>query len=223
MLKSKVTAYLPHTSIPDTPQELDKYATEIVNAIRRATEETTPRKQPSPHSKRWWKPELTNLRKQVHKLRNKTRRSTTQNTMHAKSAWNRLNSKFLQEIAKAKTTKWREFVENTDNIWKAKRYLDNPTGVTTFVPVLEGHTTQDGKAKALQEAFFPHPPRANLKDIHLATYPQSVPFQMEITISQVQKAVNKLNPNKAPGPDEISNRILKNILPQIERHLQHLA
>lgn len=114
-------------------------------------------------------------------------------------------------------------MENIDNIWKAKRYLDNSTRTTTFVPTLEGHTTQNGKAKAIEEAFFPFPPPADLKDIHYASYPESVPFQQEITISQVPKAIHKLGPNKAPGPDEISNCILKNILPQIEVHLQSLT
>src|SRR4030095_3499150 len=111
-------------------------------------DETTPRKQPSPHSKCWWKPELTNLHKQAHKLRNKSSRSNLMQQHPAaaartKAAWNRLNSKFTHEIAKAKISKWREFVENTDNIWKAKRYLDNSASTkSTFVPTLEGHTTQ---------------------------------------------------------------------------------
>jgi len=211
--------------MPDTPQKLDNYAMNIVNAIKRAIDETTPRKRPCPHSKRWWKPELSNLRKQAHNLRNKARRrqSARQDMEQAKAAWCRLDTKYTREITKAKTSKWREFVESTDDIWKAKKYLDNPAGtIGAFVPTLEGQTTHENKAKALQNAFFPQPPPANTKDITQARYPQEAPFHAEITSGQVRKAITKLAPNKAPGPDEISNRVLKAILPQIEHHLQNL-
>jgi len=39
---------------------------------------------------------------------------------------------------------------------------------------------------------------------------------------QIRKAVNKLGPNKAPGPDEITNRVLKKTLSIIEHYLQTL-
>ena len=62
-LKAKVTSYLPNLQTPDNPTDINKYATDIVNAIQQAINDTTPHKQPCPHSKQWWKPELTNLRK----------------------------------------------------------------------------------------------------------------------------------------------------------------
>jgi Endonuclease-reverse transcriptase len=91
-LKTKVTSYLPNLQTPNNPTDLNKYATDIVNAILQAINDTTPRKQPCPHSKRWWKPELTKLRKQVHRLRNRTRRRGTEQTQ---AAWRRLNAKYV--------------------------------------------------------------------------------------------------------------------------------
>jgi hypothetical protein len=41
-------------------------------------------------------------------------------------------------------------------------------------------------------------------------------------IRQIREAINKLNPDKASGSDEIMNHVLKNILPIIEHHLQSL-
>ena len=74
----------------------------------------------------------------------------------AKAVWCKLNTKYTREITKAKTSKWREFVESMDNIWKAKKYLDNPVGtIGNFVPTLECQTMHENKAKALQNAFFP--------------------------------------------------------------------
>jgi hypothetical protein len=42
-----------------TNAEVDNYAEKLVEAIKKAIRETTPRKRPSPHSKRWWTVELT--------------------------------------------------------------------------------------------------------------------------------------------------------------------
>ena len=53
-------------------------------------------------------------------------------------------------------------------------------------------------------------------------HPQEIPYEAQITIQQIREAVNRLAPDKAPGPDEISNRVLKNALPAIEHHLQAL-
>ena len=46
---------------------------------------------------------------------------------------------------------------------------------------------------------------------------------MNITLTQVRRAVNKLALYKAPGSDEINNKVLKNTLTQIELHLQTLV
>ena len=67
------------------------------------------------------------------------------------------------------------------------------------------------------------PPAADLKDIPAAIYPEEVPCETQITIRQIRNTINKLAPDKAPGPDEITNRVLlKSTLPIIENHLQRL-
>ena len=50
--------------------QIDTYAKQLVDAITKAVQETTPQKRPSPHSKRWWTKQLTNRRKEANKLRN---------------------------------------------------------------------------------------------------------------------------------------------------------
>jgi hypothetical protein len=52
--KAKLPTYLPRilNSANTTPTEVDQYAEEIVQAIQKAIEETTPRKRPSSFSKR---------------------------------------------------------------------------------------------------------------------------------------------------------------------------
>jgi ribonuclease HI len=204
-----------------TGTDIDNYAEQLVNAITKAVEETTPRKRPSPHSKQWWTKELSLARKEANRLRNIFRR-----TKHAidKAAWRTKADEYVQEIAHAKVSKWKEYVNNVNNktIWQVKRYVTNiPT--STFVPTLDGHAaTNEQKIVALQKAFFPKPPPADLTDIPLAAYPEEAPYEAQVTIRQIRETINRLAPDKAPGPDEISNIVLKNTLPVIEHHLQTL-
>jgi retron-type reverse transcriptase len=58
-----------------------------------------------------------------------------------------------------------------------------------------------------------------LQDIRHIQYPESVPFSAIITRHQIEKAVKKTSPRKAPGPDEISNRVIKETLSTTIDHL----
>ena len=223
-LKSKLEAYLPSPTLINeraTRIDIDNYAKQLVNAITKAIQETTLHKRPSPHSKRWWNEKLSNARREANKLRNIYRR-----TNHAvdKAAWMIKADEYTREIAKAKESKWKEYVDNADGktIWQVKNYVtDLPT--SAFVPTLNDHAeTNEEKVTVLRRAFFPKLPSADLADIPLAEYPQEVPFEDQITIRQIREAVNRIAPDKSPGPDEISNRVLKNTLPVIEHHLQAL-
>ena len=74
-LKIKPNSYLPMLIDPShtSAQELDDFAANLVEAIHRAIEDTTPRKKPSPHGKRWWNDDLSNFRKEVNHARNQYR------------------------------------------------------------------------------------------------------------------------------------------------------
>ena len=55
-LNNKLECYLPNPNInkdATTKADLDNYAEQLIQAITKAVHETTPRKRPSPHSKRW--------------------------------------------------------------------------------------------------------------------------------------------------------------------------
>ena len=164
---------------------------------------------------------MTNLRREANRLRNTYRRRKHETD---KAAWRLKANKYASEIARAKETTWKEFVNNADGktIWQIKKYIDNiPT--SAFVPTLENSVmTNEQKANVLQNAFFPPPPSANLADIHLTTYPPEIRYNPQITTRQIRQAINQLAPDKAPGPDGISNRVLKHVLPVIENHLQTL-
>src|SRR5213083_1174372 len=79
-----------------------------------------------------------------------------------------------------------------------------------YIPTLNNTTnSNEEKAAEFQANFFPPPPTADLSDIPNSTYPPPVPCEIDITMTQIERAVNKTAPNKAPGPDEISNLVVK--------------
>jgi hypothetical protein len=206
-----------------TKDEVDKFATEISNALHQAISETTPRKQPSPFSKRWWNDDLTKQRRRTNKARNRFRRTRSDEDLRA---WKKKKKKFHKSINTAKQETWREFVNNADekSIWQVKKYL-NSTPTQSYMPTLDT-TAASNKAKAekFQSTFFLQPPQADMTDINTSTtYPEPVLYNSHITMQQVTEAIDKLAPNKAPGPDEISNLVLKKMFPAIQHHLRALA
>ena len=67
----------------------------------------------------------------------------------------------------------------------------------------------DQKAEMLKGVFFPAQPPADLSDIEGSFYPTSPHCPIIITKSELSTALSRLKSDKAPGPDGISNRILK--------------
>jgi hypothetical protein len=65
------------------------------------------------------------------------------------------------------------------------------------------------KAEVLRQAFFPPPLQADLSDVEGYEYPPPIECP-EITMSEVENAVRRATPNKAPGTDGITNSILHN-------------
>ena len=120
------------------------------------------------------------------------------------------------KIEKAKKKHWEDWLEdvNADNIWTAHKYAgsDPSDGGNTQIPTLKTH--RDGqprelddneeKSKALYETFFPHPPADPCADLH-TDYPDPVCSFTPITDNQIHRAIRRLAPFKAPGPNGISN------------------
>jgi hypothetical protein len=77
-------------------------------------------------------------------------------------------------------------------------------------------------ADTLKHRFFPLPLPAIMQDLNHTKHPPAVYYDASITIEQIQRAVHKVAPDKAPGPDAITNRVLKQALPTIETNLQQI-
>ena len=128
-------------------------------------------------------------------------------------------------MKECKRATWQKFISEADekDIWKVNKYL-NSTPTNTFIPTLEGEAaTNEQKTNTLKKIFFPPPPLADLRDIPNTCYPDPVPTNLNITMTQVKRAIDKLAPNKAPGPDEIPNHVLKRCLLILQNHILALA
>src|SRR5271169_993367 len=160
VLEHKIEQYLPNINEfnPEnaSPQDIDQLANNISTAISRALQETTPRKRMSPFSKRWWKPELTGMRRIKNKARNIFRRTRREED---KIEWKEKLREYNRAIKRAKRETWRNFVEQADEktIWQVKKYTDS-TPTTTYIPTLQGKaSTNEEKATTFQKTFFPPP------------------------------------------------------------------
>src|SRR5436190_5336780 len=103
----------------------------------------------------------------------------------------------------SKRNTWQKFVSEADerSIWKINKYL-NTTPTNAYIPTREGEAaTNKQKTNTLSRTFFPPPPPADLSDIPNANYPEPVATKFNISMTQVKRAIDKLAPNKAPGPD----------------------
>jgi Endonuclease-reverse transcriptase len=201
---------------------IDTYTEKLTVVLTNAIDATTPYRKPSPHSKRWWDPKLTQLHRQANRERNLYRRTCSPID---RVAWEEKAKDHTAGIAKAKKAKWKDYVENADgkSIWQIKKYATNIT-TSSLIPTLDGNaTTHEAKIETFTRAFFPQPPPTNLTDItQNNAYPLSVPYTLSITVEQIRAAVQRAAPKKAPGPDGIPNRVIRQALPLIECHLQAL-
>src|SRR5579859_6755908 len=229
-LKAKLSEYLPPLPEIDTlttTTAIDDMATRVTEAINRATEETTPRKKPSPFSKRWWNNDLTNVRKELNCLRNIHRRT---NSNIDCIEWKKKRNEFNLMIKRAKYNTWREFVGAADEktLWTIRKYM-NSMPTQHYIPTINRTaTTNEEKAEQFRNVLLPSLaslPQANTADITdtAHTYPTPVPYNPIITIQQLERAIGKMAPDKAPGPDEITNRVLKRNFSALQPHLLTLA
>jgi ribonuclease HI len=109
-------------------------------------------------------------------------------------------------------------------LWKLVKWAKNRHDVApTCTPALQKpdggfahHATE--KAETLLRSFFPPPLRADLSDIGDFEYPPAIECP-DITDSEIDKAIRRAAPNKAPGSDSIPNNILHQTLDLVLPHL----
>jgi ribonuclease HI len=218
---------LSHRPIILIADDVDSYLDRLMAVVMSAINRHVPRAKPSRHAKRWWTVELNTLKSEFTYWRNQARAARRIGLLDQAKERNAQMAKtdYLKAIKRAKRTHWKDFLDNTNNVWKAARYLD-PEGASAFarIPMLtDGHNTVDSNesiAYALRHAFFPPlPPVTRSEPIEQPLSPLHCPI---LTEWEVKRAIFQANPWKAPGIDGLPAAVWQQLWPVIGENIIEL-
>jgi ribonuclease HI len=206
-------------------QHLTDFLTDTVTKI---VTTLTPKAKPSPYAKRWWTQDLSLLRQAYTHWRNraKSARRWGVREMELEKMAKEASKEYHDALRKQRKTHWQDFVAETDNIWQVSKYI-KPRKTSAFekIPPLtraDGTETSSKREQAeeLLESFFPPLP-ARIEDEPLRT--QRTPLHSpEITMEEVERAIFKSNPWKAPGADGIPAMVWRQVWPVASKWIYHI-
>jgi len=197
-----------------TPSKLDEWMTESLNRLVALLKEHTPVSRPSHHSKPWWSPHLTILRREYHKAARKARK---QDTPHMREVAGTSKAGYFKAIKAAKNKHWSSFLlaATPQSLWTAKRFAYGRA--QPRFPSLPGAETPQQMNDVLLDHFFP-PKEPFSPPPRLRPHKSAPP----LTSDEIAAALSKCSPTSAPGPDGIPystwkqvNKINPTILLQI--------
>lgn len=116
--------------------------------------------------------------------------------------WRQAVADIMRDLAKMwRLTKW------------ARTTAQEPPPPPQFPPMKdrEGryHSSNEAKANVLADHFFPPLVRADLADIEGHRYPPELSVSQEVTTDEILSILKDITPDKAPRPDSIPNRLLR--------------
>jgi len=187
---------------------------ESLNRLVALLKDHTPVSRPSHHSKAWWTPHLTILRREYHKS---TRSARKNDTPHMRNIAATSKVGYFKAIKAAKNKHWSSFLmaATPQSLWTAKRFAYG-RAQPRFPSLPRAETPLQMNNVLLEHSFppkepFSPPPRLRP---HKSTPP--------LTTDEIAPALSKCSPTSAPGPDGIPystwkqvNKINPSILLQI--------
>ena len=202
-------------------EQLEEATNCLFNIINETTSEIAKTIRITPHTKRWWTNELSNIRRDRNRASSQHYKWRGQPDHPSHLAYKEINKSFARAIEKAKADHWKEWIEHVSgkDLWSVHRYMKSePTDYgRRRIPDLRNPdgtyaTTNEEKARGLAGTFFPaeqqhqqdeyvfkegNPPQANKSQ-----FPTFTPERIIATMRE-------LSPFKAPGPSGISHAVLR--------------
>jgi len=178
-----------------TPLRLDEWMSESRNCLVALLKEHTPVSRPSHHSKPWWTPHLTILRREYHKA---ARAARKHDTPHMREVAGAAKAGYFKAITTAKNKHWSSFLltATPQSLWTAKRFAYRRA--QPRFPSLPGAETPLQMNNVLLDHFFP-PKEPFSPPPRLRPHKSAPP----LTTDEIAAALSKCSPTSAPGPDGI--------------------
>ncbi|KAK7945999.1 reverse transcriptase [Apiospora aurea] len=131
-------------------------------------------------------------------------------------AYRKMQNQKSAAVRKALTEAWQEKVTKTcsegpKGLWdlvKMTRARGQGVAQQNVTPTINGQTSFEGKVAALSTSFFPAPPETPNAPSPKLTFSTRIPCP-PLTKDEVQQAIFRPRPHKAPGPSGIPNYILR--------------
>lgn len=111
-----------------------------------------------------------------------------------------------------------EATQDINDFWRLSKWARTRGAPrSTHTPTLQAdgieYTTAAGKADILKRALFPPAPQAHTRDINARNGRYPTPHHTPpITTKEIKNAIHRSAPNKAPGPDGVSNLALEHAI-----------
>lgn len=206
-LWDKTTAIRSRT--PKTDCQIDSLARVVTEAIQEALQNHTPKLKISIQSKKWWTEELSLALTTAKKARQEAKDYGEE---HAEKA-RQLTNDYHKLIKVTKQEHWQEFLLKLEpqEIWQAAKFC-KPGEPSGSLPALKNSagkwtTSLAGKADALEGGLFPPPPVSTTTIHDFEANPEEK--WGDLKEEELQAIIQKINGNKAPGPDVLKATALK--------------
>jgi ribonuclease HI len=216
---------IPAPGILGTKEEFQGAVRHLTETLQDTIRTTVPQSRPSPYKKRWWSTKLAALKKSKNKLSSTSYKYRAISDHPSHEEHRKIRQQYAKEILTAKHEHWKSFLEEMSHseIWIANRYIssDGGDGGKTRIPTLTSltpgaatgrmatATSNEEKSRMLAKAMFPKKPDERFAPDQ-GNYANQITTRREITETQIRRHLMHVSPYKAPGPDEISNVVLKN-------------
>ena len=207
---------------------IDRYTHSIIGALQAGIDASTPWSNPSSRSLSGFDQECKDICVEVQRLRRRWQRTRDEDDYEAYRVARNSKGRHIQKALRNTHRQRVEEASTSDSgLWRLVKWAKNRHAITpTCTPTLQkpggGFATQaEEKAQTLRQSFFPPPLNADLSDINGYVYPPPIECP-EITPTEIERAVRKAAPNKAPGTDNIPNGILHQTTGILLPHLHRL-